>query len=592
METTTSRTTTTRTTPASSRWTGDPGEFRPPRWASPQKLLPDGRPWPTAGRLVARFQERYLVHGEGDVLGQPIRLPLFERYILNRLWEYDPATGRLAHDRVLLILPKGNDKTEQVARISVSDLVGPIAPVSARIVIAAASYKQSLEGFTAATLAIKGDGEERAGPLYPFFRDGDHLLEDRILNPEGHGYIQRIAAVGGTNDGGKPTLFLGDELHEWLTERQRRVYVVQGKSIRKRRVIRRTPAALGLPAGVQLHGGMQIGITTVGASQDSLLGELYAHGVKVAAGEIDDPGFLFLCWEADPTLDLDDPEQRRQAILQANPAAGQFLPVENIEASFRDPTVPRSEFLRYNLDIWPDTVGEGGWMPPETWTSRAGTVTLDPREPAFSCVRIGHGHQHAAIATAQVQGAGGRRVALNREGLPVLTPADRIVLEVRTYTAPEGEQVDLAAIERDLAELRRRVPARVRAQVPVGTRGRMRDGSLRGPEIAHSGAFTAGLAQRFRAESAALVDIPSTPERLTPAAETLMQHVVAGSLLHDGDAELARQLGNVVAKPMPKGWKPEPIDPDAPIVAARAAMLAVHRAITAPRWKPSTLGGL
>lgn len=180
------------------------------------------------------------------------------------------------------------------------------------------------------------------------------------------------------------------------------------------------------------------------------------------------------------------------------------------------------------------------------------------------------------------------RDPLNKEGKPMLGTGDRVALEARTWTAAEGEQVDLTEIEAYLTQLRRRLPARVRAQVPVGTRGRMRDGTLRGPEIAYAGAFFAGSAQRFRAESAALVDIPSTPERLTPAAEVLMQLVASGVLLHDGDAELARQLGNVVAKPMPKGWKPEPIDPDEPIVAARAAMLAVHRAYTAPRWKPGS----
>ena len=174
----------------------------------------------------------------------------------------------------------------------------------------------------------------------------------------------------------------------------------------------------------------------------------------------------------------------------------------------------------------------------------------------------------------------------------MLATGDRVVLETRTFAAAEGEQVDLAALEAYLVELRRRLPARVKAMVPVGTRGKLRPGSLRGPEIAYAGAFFAGSAQRFRAEGAALVDVPSTPERLTPAAETLMQHVSAGTLVHDGNEELARQLANVVAKPMPKGWKPEPIDPDQPIVAARAAMLAVHHAITAPRWKPATLGGL
>jgi len=549
-------------------------------------------PLPTAGRLIARWQERYLVHGEGDVLGQPVRLPLFERYILNRMWEYDTTTGRLAYDRILLVLPKGNDKTEQVGRTAVTSLVGPVAAVSPRIVIAAASYAQSREAFNAVTLAIKGDGDEKAGPLYPFFRDGDHLLEDRILNPEGHGYIQRIAAVGGTNDGGKPTEFIGDELHEWLTERQRRVYIVQGKSIRKRGARPRTPAALGLPAGVHLHGGMQIGITTVGASQDSLLGDLYQHGIAVAKGEVIDPGFLFLCWEADPDWDLEDPDQLRQAILQANPAVGEFMPLENVIASYRDPTVSRAEFLRYNLGIWPDTLGEGSWMPPDLWAERSGTVKLISSEPAYTCVRIGHGHQHAAIVTAQAQGKGGRRIPLNKEGRPVLGEGDRVVMEVRTFDAPEGDWVSITDIEAALDDLRRRSPARVTGQVPVGTRGRLRDGHGHGPEIAMAGAFTAGTHERFRSKGAIVTDIPSTPERLTPAAELLMPHLTRGIVVHDGNDEMARQWSNVTAKQMPKGWKPDAIDPSIPIVAPRAAMLAVDRALNARRYRPAQVQGL
>lgn len=270
-----------------------------------------------------------------------------------------------------------------------------------------------------------------------------------------------------------------------------------------------------------------------------------------------------------------------------------WTPIERILDDMEDRLAyPWSKVWRLFLNLPWDPVAETAWMPPEAWAALAGPVTLDPREPAFTCVRIGHGHQHAAVVTAQVQAAGGRRVALNKEGKPMLATGDRVALEVKTWEAHEGEQVDLTAIEGYLVQLRRRLPGRVRAQVPVGTRGRMRDGNLRGPEIAYAGAFFAGSAQRFRAESAALVDIPSTPERLTPAAEVLMQLVAGGLLLHDGDAELARQLGNVVAKPMPKGWKPEPIDPEQPIVAARSAMLAVHRAYTAPRWKPSPVRGL
>ena len=85
-----------------------------------------------------------------------------------------------------------------------------------------------------------------------------------------------------------------------------------------------------------------------------------------------------------------------------------------------------------------------------------------------------------------------------------------------------------------------------------------------------------------------MVDVPSTPERITPAAETLMGLVTSRALVHDGDAQLAAQIGNVLARPAAKGWAIEAaVDARTHqtrrIVAAQAAMLAVHRAMTATR---------
>ncbi len=58
--------------------------------------------------------------------------------------------------------------------------------------------------------------------------------------------------------------------------------------------------------------------------------------------------------------------------------------------------------------------------------------------------------------------------------------------------------------------------------------------------------------------------------------------------MHHGDAELPAQVGNVLARPAPKDWAIEAaVDArtheSRRIVAAQAAMLAVHRAMTAPR---------
>jgi hypothetical protein len=89
-----------------------------------------------------------------------------------------------------------------------------------------------------------------------------------------------------------------------------------------------------------------------------------------------------------------------------------------------------------------------------------------------------------------------------------------------------------------------------------------------------------------------LLDYPSTPERVSPAA-SLMQLVTSRALVHEDDPDLARQLGRVVARPTAKGWAVASGTGE-PIVAAQAAMLAVHRAMTAPKppsWKMRYVAG-
>jgi hypothetical protein len=79
-----------------------------------------------------------------------------------------------------------------------------------------------------------------------------------------------------------------------------------------------------------------------------------------------------------------------------------------------------------------------------------------------------------------------------------------------------------------------------------------------------------------------MIDWPSTGDRLAPAATSLMERVTAGQLVHDGDRRITEQMLRVAAKPTAKGWTIASADPK-PIVAAQAAMLAVHRAMTARR---------
>lgn len=347
------------------------------------------------------------MHGEGDALGERIRLLLFQHFILNRIYEFNPETGRLLHDTVLLVIPKGNGKTELCGFLANVEMQSPLAPLrSPRVTISAASWKQADELLRAAQLAITGS-EDAPGHLSGRFQRGLHLLDDKIIAPTG-GRLQRLAAVGSTADGGKETCHLGDELHEWNGSRPERMWTVKGRSLRKRAVPRgicatclteliarhgRTPGhrdrALERdhPA-LPIRGSLQIGITTVGddptvVTEDpaTLLGRLWRRGVDVAEGRRVEPTLLFMAWQAEPGLDLDNDDDLTQAILQASPAAGfpdlppvhpgavtPFLSVEEKKRSILDPTVPRAEGERYDLGWWSQALDS--WMPVIEWMDR------------------------------------------------------------------------------------------------------------------------------------------------------------------------------------------------------------------------------
>ena len=80
----------------------------------------------------------------------------------------------------------------------------------------------------------------------------------------------RIVAAARTNDGGRPTVFAAEELHEWTGNRAR---VVISNSIAKWR------------------DGIVLVISTAGSEDSELLRGPYDYGRWVAPREIEDPAF-------------------------------------------------------------------------------------------------------------------------------------------------------------------------------------------------------------------------------------------------------------------------------------------------------------
>lgn len=498
---------------------------------------------PTLGPAVCRWIESYLVHGEGDYLGRPFRLERWQREIIFRLYEYDRRTRRRLVRRLLLILPKGNGKTELLAAICLAELAGPTAVgddgrptlrTSPNIPVAAGSREQANRLFGAARTMVE------EGPLAGYLDTYQYVIERR----DGAGSMTRVAAVDGTNDGGLPTAFAADEIHEWRTDRQRRVHLVIGNSLAKR------------------SDGLELNISTPDAGDaGSLIGDLAEHGRRVQAGETDDPSFLFVWHRAGDGYDLDDPEALRAAIREANPAS--WIDVEAVAARYEVDRIAEHEFRRYHLGQF--VRGGDRALPAGAWEaledpSRSGRDDV-PRVLAFD-------GSFSRDSTALVS----------------VTVEDRPHVEViglweRPPMAGDGWRIPRDEVDGVVADAFARYDVVEFAADPAGWPSELQD-----------------WAERY---GEAVVDFPQSQPRMGPATQRLYTAALGGDLTHDGTPALARHLSNVAQRYTRHGplWSKPSKDSPLKIDAAIALVMAYERAAwrrdaeTAPSLQPFALYG-
>jgi len=314
----------------------------------------------TLGPYVCAWIEENLVHGEGDYQGNPFLLRDWQRAFIYRVYELK-TDGSRRYLRVLWGMPSGNGKTEIAAALACAELDGPVVcdrldeqgqPIAKRrispnIPVAAASFEQADLVFGAARLML-GDG-----PLAERF----DIYDTEITIRGRAGRMYRVAAKAGTNDGGRPTMFVADELHEWVCTCaapggvhrgpcKARVHTVLSKLRAKR------------------EGSWELNISTAGWQLESLLGGLYHYGKDVEAGRIKDDGFLFE-WHSPKAeeVKLDDRRALKKAVVEANPAIGDFLSLENVLTDFR--TMAPFEARRYHLNQW--VTAPDRWLPEGAW---------------------------------------------------------------------------------------------------------------------------------------------------------------------------------------------------------------------------------
>jgi len=470
----------------------------------------------TQSERCIEFIETFCSLG-GSFTGQPFVLFPFQRDILEDLFSQDDQGNRLRRT-YLLGLPRKNAKTTLAAAIALYMLIADSADASPQVVCAAGARKQAGLVFEEAKRMIAASPELSEVCL---------VSRHEIRCTRNNGTFFPVSSEAGLQEGLNPSFVVFDELHIF---KNAELY-----------------NALTLGSGAR-RSPLFLSISTAGFDQESLLGRLYLHGLKVNGhilngtpreGETDEPAFGMTWWgpEAGEEIDHTDP-----AIWEKYNPLWSALSNPETEFAAALATTHESAFIRYRLNGW--TSAESSWLPHGAWADLADTDRkLQPKEP----VVLGFDGSWRGDATALVA------VSIDALHIEVL----------QIWEQPDNDpdwHTPVAEVEETIREACKHFNVREVSCDPY--------------------LFQQSLSA-LSDEGLPIVDFATnTPARMTPAILGFYELVTSGGLSHDDNPILARHLHDVVLHERSSGpaigkaskWSKKHID------AAVATVIAVHRA--------------
>jgi phage terminase large subunit-like protein len=311
--------------------------------------------------------------------------------------------------------------------------------------------------------------------------------------------MRRVAAVAGTNEGGLPSLFVADEVHEWgeLGSNKARVHAVIGKSTKKRSLQCRIPLKDGGFEVIKRGPGRILNLSTAGADVDhSMLGAMYRHGVRARKDPSVAPKLLFDWREAPDGLDYDDPAQRRVAVVAASAAAGVLWDVGARVAEWDKPEFEHQEWIRYYGNKWVP-MPEDSWLieHPSAWRNCFGAWEIEGGEDTVLAIDLSLSRDTTAVVEA----------ARLRDR--------RIAVTARIWRAPKG----------------RLVPHGEVSDYVVARIGELVD-SFKG--IVYDPALMQQIAEDIEDAGVVPIEFSQQPQFMAPACALTFDHIVTGRIVH------------------------------------------------------------
>jgi phage terminase large subunit-like protein len=275
-----------------------------------------------------------------------------------------------------------------------------------------------------------------------------------------------------------------------------------------------------------------VGVGTPGLDRDNAL--FHVRTAIREAGSL--PGIVFHEYAAPDGCDIDD----REAWRTANPAikAG-FLRISALETDLG--LSPEGHFRVFRLGQWVD--GVDSWLGPNgrpIWDALGDPYDFVAGAPTWVGVDVGLKRDSTAVVAVQRDDAGLLRATC------------------RLWLPAKDEPVDVTDVMEHIREL-----ARAYAVEAVSFDPRFFDVP----------------AKMLTDEGLALVEIPQSPERMTPICGGLLELIKSGGIRHDGDPGLAAHVLNAIPRFNERGFTLAKSKSRGRIDGVIALALAVDRAV-------------
>jgi phage terminase large subunit-like protein len=323
------------------------------------------------------------------------------------------------------------------------------------------------------------------------------VYRDAIEYPKANAIYRVLSAEAYTKHGLNPSLVIFDELHVQPDDELWSV-MTSGSGTRKQ------PLVLAITTA---------GVKTDARGQESLCYAMYRHGLDLERGRAKepDPTFFFRWFAAPEGCDYRDPAMW----AKANPALGDFFNAEDLEVSVRSD--PENVFRTLHLNQF--VSAHSAWLPYGAWEAIAddGRVVASD-EP----VVLGFDGSWANDSTALVGATVGDRPHV-------------FVIDCWESDGSADWRVDTALVEQRIREAVRK---------------------YRVVEVACDPYRWQDVLQRLDGEGLPIVEFPTNSlARMVPACQEFYTGVVEQRMTHDGDARLARHVGNAVTKSDARGTR-------------------------------------